>query len=224
MWRRIPALIVASLLVLLPGAPAAMADGATAAEKAAVLQAGDLAAGSQATLSAIDFSTAGDSPSACGLTSRTRPALGTPSARAVFRYAEARPWAWESAVYVYPSETRAQASFARLKTAAESRCRPIGHSAEMEEGYTTAMLMGEVVVGLKAKAGMPRFAIDTFLVGRSDGADVDPLDRYGYTVFYRAGRTVVRLSATSYLPLTPKDPEMIRDTALLLAQRAATIG
>jgi hypothetical protein len=223
MLRRIPTLLAIMSLLLWPAVPALAAEGPTPAEQAAVLQPADLPGGPELTMGSFAFKAGGGTPTIYLESTDDEAARGTRSQRAVVQRATSDVGAWTSSAFIYPSAASASTSYARVKASAARLSRPLVHRAEDEEGYVTSIILGDVPVFLKDKAGMPRFAVDSFVVGRSDGPDVDSLDRYGYTVVYRAGRTVVQLDVASARPLTPDQLEEIRDATLAVAKRAAVI-
>lgn len=220
MFRRMATVIVASLLVMLPAAPSAQAFDPTPKEQSAALQVADLPAGAE--IEEVDFASGG-TPDACLETAMGADPSGAKAKRSIVSYAQAPGWSWDSGVYVYSSSSSAAASFEQLRAAAVRKCRPIVHFTEQEEGHDLNGIRGEVATVLKAKSGMPRFVVDGYVTGRTSAPDGDPLDRYTYTVYYRAGKTVVELSASTYLPMTTQEMEATRDLALDLAKRAAGI-
>jgi hypothetical protein len=223
MLRRIPTLLAIMSLLLWPLAPALAAEGPTPAEQAAVLQPADLPGGPELTMGSFAFKSGGGTPTIYLESTDNEAARGTRSQRAVVQRAASDVRSWESSTYIYSAASSAATSYARLKDSVARLSRPLVHSADDEEGYVTSVILGDVPVFLKAKAGMPRFAVDSFVVGRSDGPDVDPLDRYSYVVVYRAGRAVVQVGVQSARPLTPDQMEAIRDATLEVAKRAAAI-
>lgn len=223
MLRRTPALLAAVSLLLWPLAPALAAEGPTPAEQAAVLQPVDVSDGTVLSMGSLTFKAGGETPTIYLESSDDTAARGTRSQRALVQRATSDVRSWESSTYIYPAASSAATSYARLRDSVARLSRPLVHAADDEEGYVTSVILGDVPVFLKAKAGMPRFAVDSFVVGRSDGPDVDPLDRYGYTVVYRAGRTVVQMEVATFRPLTPDQMEAIRDATLAVATRAAAI-
>lgn len=223
MTRRLPTLLAILSLLLWPAAPALAQEGPTPAERAAVLQPTDMPDDAPPSMGALTFKAGGGTPTIYLESSDDAAARGTRSQRAVVQRATSGLGSWTSSTFVYPSASSAATSYARLRSSATRLSRPLVHRADDEEGYLTSIIAGDVPVLLKDKAGMPRFAVDSFVVGRSDGPDVDPLDRYAYAVVFRAGRTVVHVEVQAARPLTPDQMEEVRDATLAVAERAAAI-
>lgn len=226
---RFPIVLLACAAFAVGGVPPAHADDATAAERAAVLQVTDLDGFPGVSMGSFSVEAGGDTPGVCGETTDGVYAKGSRSQRAVSQRAVSqRPvvtasWEWDSDVYVYASRAAASTSYAKLKSAASRLCRPLLHGEDDDEGFTTSVILGDVPGLLKDKAGMPRFTVDSFVIGRSLGPEGDQWDRYTYTVIYQAGRTILEVEVQTRLPLTRADMEQVRDTALVVARRAAQV-
>ena len=222
MSPRVLTLAVALALLVCPVGPALADEGATPAERAAVLQVGDLSQ-TEVTLGSFTVKERGGTPTIYLESTGDLRASGTRSLRAVVQRASSELRSWESATFIYATAPAAAASYSRLKSAALRLSRPLVHEHELDEGYLTSIIIGDVPVPLKDKGGMPRFAVDSFVVGRSFGPDAEMMDRYTYVVAYRAGKTVVQVTVLSALPMTTDDLEEIRDATLAVAQRARAI-
>jgi hypothetical protein len=220
---RVPLALLACAAIAAAGAPLAHADDATAAERAAVLQVTDLGDFADVAMGSFSVKAGGDTPAVCGETTDGVYATGSRSQRAVSQRVRTGSWEWDSDVYAYASQQAATASYARMKSAASRMCRPLLHETSEDEGYTTSIILGDVPGFLKAKAGMPRFTVDSFVIARSLDAEGDQWERYAYTVIYQAGRTILEVEVQARLPLTKADMEQVRDTALVVARRAAQV-